>query len=308
MTERTQKKMRHAGQADFNPKQLVKQAEILLKEAFGEDLGAAGDLRGDITAMATVPAHRMGRARIEARQSGRVCGLPIVREVFRRVARSEKLELSFLVEEGEQVHSGQRLLVISGSLRSILAGERIALNFLGRLSGIATAAAQACALAMAPPVILDTRKTTPAWRTLEKYAVAKGGAQNHRMGLCDMFLIKENHIAAAGGISQALEAAKALRLERELDCSIEIEVETFSQLEEVLQVGADIVMLDNFTPADVRKAREVVAGRLLLEVSGGITDETLPSYAATGVDFISMGALTHSAPAFDFSLLVEAVE
>jgi nicotinate-nucleotide pyrophosphorylase (carboxylating) len=304
----TKETMMHAGQADFSAQELVEKAAVLVDLALHEDLGPAADVSGDLTATATIASGRIGQARIEARQNGRICGLPIVREIFERVGGADSVQLRFHVEEGADVISGQRLVEISGNLRVILAAERTALNFLGRLSGIATAASKASAFSETRPQILDTRKTTPGWRYLEKYAVAKGGAQNHRLGLTDMFLIKENHIRAAGGIQEALEAARQLRQKRSLSCSIEIEVETFAELESAIEHGADIVMLDNFVPADLHKARDIAAGRVLLEVSGGITPETLPEFAATGVDFLSMGALTHSSPSFDCSLLVEDVQ
>ena len=202
---------------------------------------------------------------------------------------------------------GDRLIEVEGSLQVILTAERTALNFLQHLSGIATATHRVVTQAPTGLRILDTRKTLPGWRALAKYAVRCGGGSNHRQGLYDMFLIKENHIRAAGGISQAILAAKAWRDTHACDVKIEVEVEDLKELQQAVESGADIAMLDNFRPETIREAVELAAGRLQLEVSGGITEASLQSYALTGVDFISLGAITHSAPAFDLSLLVEEV-
>jgi len=286
----------------------VEAAGPLIQMALEEDLGLPGPpwLRGDVTGSACVAAGASGRAWIEARQSGVLCGLPLVAEIFQRVRDEEVLDCRLLCADGESVASGERLVELEGSLRAVLAGERTALNFLQRLSGIATAAAELCALAHGRVQVLDTRKTTPGWRRLEKLAVLTGGAGNHRLGLHDMFLIKENHIAAAGGIALALDAARRHReaLGRP-EMPIEIEVESLLELEEALSAGATRIMLDNFTPPDVDSAVAMARGRAELEVSGGVRAEALEQWCRTGVHMISVGALTHSVRAFDCSLLVE---
>jgi nicotinate-nucleotide pyrophosphorylase (carboxylating) len=209
------------------------------------------------------------------------------------------------VAEGEGVAPGQILFELEGSLRAILAGERTALNFLQRLSGVATGAAELVALAGSRLQVLDTRKTTPGWRRLEKLAVRAGGAGNHRIGLHDMYLIKENHIRAAGGIAQAVAAAQAHRaaLGRP-GVALELEVESLDELRQALEAGVDWIMLDNFSAEQIGPAVALAAGRARLEVSGGITAPRLAALSAAGVDLVSVGALTHSARAFDCSLLV----
>ncbi len=285
--------------------------EILcrVRAALAEDLGRDTDwLRGDITAQACIPQNRRGRARIEARQAGVICGMDFVRCVFEEVADGCDTRLRILVEDGDSVAAQDRLVEIDAPLQVILTAERTALNFLQHLSGIATATHKVVELAPAGLRILDTRKTLPGWRALAKYAVRCGGGTNHRHGLFDMFLIKENHIRAAGGIPQAIVAAREFRDTMALTAKIEVEVESLHELQLAVDAGAEIAMLDNFTPDLVPEAVALAAGRIKLEVSGGITAATLISYAKAGVDFISLGAITHSAPAFDLSLLVEEVE
>lgn len=291
--------------------EIVKAAGPLLQLALEEDLGLVGPpwLQGDVTGSACVAPGASGQAFIEARQSGVLCGLPLVAEVFRRVCDGEALECRLLCADGESVAAGERLVELKGSLRAILAGERTALNFLQRLSGIATAAAELNAISHGRVRILDTRKTTPGWRRLEKLAVRTGGAENHRAGLHDMYLIKENHIAAAGGIAQALEAVRRHRASAgRPDIQIEIEVESLLELEEALAAGATRIMLDNFTPPEVDSAVAMARGRAELEVSGGVKAESLEQWCRSGLDMISVGALTHSVRAFDCSLLVEKAQ
>lgn len=284
---------------------LSERSRTLVALALEEDLGE----HGDITARACLPDGRRGRARIEARQAGVVCGLQLVNAVFQAVAGGAPITVRHRVHEGDRVEPLQRLVEIEGELAHILAGERTALNFLQRLSGIASATRRLVeAVEGTGTRILDTRKTLPGWRELDKYAVACGGGRNHRRGLYDMFLIKENHIAGAGGIPAALERAQALRVREGLESPIEIEVETLDELAQALEGGAEIVMLDNFSPGAVHEAVALAAGRARLEVSGGITEHNLRDYALSGVDYISVGALTHSVTAFDCSLLVEEVE
>jgi nicotinate-nucleotide pyrophosphorylase (carboxylating) len=210
-----------------------------------------------------------------------------------------------LVEEGIWREQGGPVLAIEGSARGLLTAERTALNFLGHLSGIATMAARAAqAVQGTGATVLDTRKTTPGLRALEKAAVAAGGASNHRAGLYDAILIKENHIAAAGGIAKAVELARGHA--PELAATLEVEVRNGDEIEQALAAGAPRLLLDNMSLADLRKAVAQVAGRALLEASGGVTIETLRDCAQTGVDFISLGAITHSAPALDLSLILQA--
>ena len=271
---------------------------ILLRQALLEDGAEA-----DITTLSTVPANRQARGTILTRQAGVVAGLAVAAETFRLF--DPQIDVQLLVEDGASVQAGQELMSLSGSARSLLSAERVALNFLGRLSGIASLTARCVsALEGTRARILDTRKTTPGLRALEKEAVRLGGGQNHRFGLNDGVLIKDNHIKAAGGIVQAINAA---RRQAPHLLKIEIECETLAEVEEAIQASADVILLDNMTTEQMRSAvalvRRVAPG-ILLEASGNIgTDiSRLVAVAATGVDFISLGALTHSAPNFDVSL------
>jgi nicotinate-nucleotide pyrophosphorylase (carboxylating) len=227
-----------------------------------------------------------------------VCGLGIAVRVFQRLDR--RLKAKALVQDGAQVKKGAAVARIEGPTGSLLAAERTALNFLQRLSGIATQARRyADAVRHTKVRILDTRKTTPGWRELEKYAVRTGGGTNHRHSLRDLVFIKDNHIAAAGSLTKAVELCRS-KAPRGL--RVEAEAKTFAEVREAIAAGADIVLLDNMTPAQVRRAAAFVAGRAKVEVSGGVRYETLRAYALPGVDFISIGALTHSVAAADLSL------
>jgi len=270
----------------------------LILHALAED-GAASD----ITTLSTVPAEQQAQGTLLARQAGVIAGLEVAAETFRLF--DARVEVDFLVRDGAQVQAGQSLLHLSGPARSLLSAERVALNFLGRLCGIATLTARCVSALEGTGVrLLDTRKTTPGLRALEKEAVRLGGGQNHRFGLSDGVLIKDNHIKAAGGIVQAIEAARR-RVPHLL--KIEIECETLAEVEQAVQAGAEVILLDNMSPERMREAvafvRRVAPGTLL-EASGNIGTDTarLVAVAATGVDFISLGALTHSAPTFDVSL------
>jgi nicotinate-nucleotide pyrophosphorylase (carboxylating) len=269
-----------------------------LRRALEEDIGA-----GDVTTLATVPAGTRSAGQIVAREAGVVAGLPVVAAVFHLL--DPMVAVTALVAEGAAVAAGAALATVSGDARAILTGERTALNYLGHLSGIATLAAR-CAQAVTGTGarIVDTRKTTPSLRALEKYAVRMGGASNHRFGLSDGVLIKDNHIKAAGGITVAVEGAR--RLASHL-LRIEVECETAAEVREALAAGADVILLDNMPLAVLRDAVRLVRTHspgVKIEASGGIgTDpERLRAVAETGVDFISLGALTHSAPNFDVSL------
>lgn len=272
------------------------EVQAIIDLALAEDVG-----RGDITTEATVPRGARATAEIIQKAPGVLCGLPVVEAVFARL--DPDVHVTRRAEEGS--FADDRVVArIDGPAAAILTGERTALNFLQRLSGVATATRKACELVEGTRAqIIDTRKTTPGMRVLEKYAVRAGGARNHRAGLDDGFLIKENHIRAAGGIRAALEGATRRAAPGQL---VEIEVTTLAELHEALDSGARLILLDNFAPAAMRAAVEQTAGRAKLEASGGITLGNLRAVADTGVDFISLGALTHSAGVLDFSLLVDA--
>ena len=275
-------------------------ARTLIDMALAEDLGA----HGDITTRAL--PHKRGdnlvSARIIAKAEGVIAGLPLVFEVFARAHVACKLK----TEEGERVAPRMVVAELNGEANAILTYERTALNFLQRLSGIATHTHKFVeTVAGTKAIILDTRKTTPGWRALEKYAVRCGGGKNHRMGLHDMFLIKENHIAAAGGIGAAVQSCRAYAQTQKKKWRVEVEAKNWEEVEQCLQAGVDQIMLDNMPLADMRHAVQLVAGRVPLEASGNVTLERIAAIAATGVDYISSGSLTHSAPALDFSLLLD---
>lgn len=259
--------------------------------ALREDIGS-----GDITA-ALIPAQHQAKARIITREPGILCGKSWVDAVFREV--DPQVEVSWLHDDGDSVAANDTLFTLSGPARSLLTGERTALNFLQLLSGTATRCHHYAALVEDTGVrLLDTRKTIPGLRVAQKYAVSCGGCHNHRIGLFDAFLIKENHINACGGIAEAVQAARAYAPEK----PIEVEVETRDELEQALEAGADRVMLDNFSLEQMREAVVLTAGRAELEASGNVTDKTLRPIADTGVDFISIGALTKDCRALDLSM------
>jgi nicotinate-nucleotide pyrophosphorylase (carboxylating) len=266
-----------------------------VRRALAEDLGRAGD----VTSIATIPADTSASATVVARKAGVIAGLPVVEAVFRRLAPD--LDIQAHAHDGDSVEAPFALMTIAGPARAILAGERVALNFLGHLSGIATATAVFVRrIAHTKARVTCTRKTTPGLRALEKYAVRCGGGFNHRFGLDDAMLIKDNHIAVAGGIGAVLARARAVAGHL---VKIEIEVDTLDQLREVLDAGgADVVLLDNMDVPTLRRAVEMVRGRLVLEASGGIALETVTPIAESGVDYVSSGALTHSAPNLDVAL------
>lgn len=265
----------------------------LIELALEEDLGP-----GDVTTQALIPPDRQGAAQIRAKESLVVAGLPVAQRVFQKL--DARVQFFPAALEGQEVAPGAVLAQVRGPLAAILTGERTALNFLMRLSGIATFTGRmVSAVSGFPAAIVDTRKTTPGWRALEKYAVRVGGGRNHRFGLFDGVLIKNNHLAAVGSVAEAVRLAreKAHHL-----LKIEVEVSSLEELKEALEAGADIVMLDNLDEATMAEAVKLAAGRALLEASGGMTLERLPKVAATGVNLISMGAITHSAPAVDIHL------
>lgn len=295
----------------------------LVQTALEEDIGA-----GDATVLATIPARAIGKAHIVAREELVCAGLPMAERVFR--ALDPEMEIELRVQEGELVAKGTVLLHLNGKARAILTGERTSLNFLGRLSGIATMVHRFVERMKGTRArIRDTRKTTPGLRLLEKYAVKTGGGTNHRIGLYDAILLKENHIALAGGVKQALDQAHAYAAmhskpdaltayeeavpSRASDTvlPIQIEVRDERELREALSAGAESVLLDNMTPAEARKCVELARGLrpdCVVEISGGITLDNVRAYAESGADFLSSGTLTHSAPAANLSLLVDSID
>jgi nicotinate-nucleotide pyrophosphorylase (carboxylating) len=273
----------------WNKRELQRKIEEWLQE----DVGF-----GDITTLSTIPEDEQGTGILYAKEAGIIAGLPIAQQVFEVVDPS--LGFTPKVAEGARVETGEQIAEVSGSVRSILTGERLALNLLQRLSGIATRTHQYVqAVAGTKARVVDTRKTTPGLRFLEKYAVRVGGGHNHRFALYDAVMIKDNHIKGAGGIAQAVAAARAAIPHT---MTIEVETESLEQVREALEAGADIIMLDNMPLDQMREAVALIAGRAVVEASGGVTLETIRSIAETGVDVISVGALTHSVKALDISL------
>jgi nicotinate-nucleotide pyrophosphorylase (carboxylating) len=273
----------------------------LIRMALDEDLGD----RGDVTSLTTVHPETRIRGQVRAKSAGVIAGLPVFAAVYAEVDPSLTVEL--FVEDGTQVEPGTLVCSVSGAGQSVLTGERVALNFLQRLSGVATlTAAFVDAVAGTGAVILDTRKTTPGMRGLEKYAVRCGGGQNHRVGLYDMVLIKDNHIDAAGGITAAVQAVRGNSVAAGL--AVEVEVKTLDELREALALNVDRILLDNMTDDQMREAVAITGGRTKLEASGNMSLERVPAVAATGVDYISVGALTHSAPALDLSMRLSSNE
>jgi nicotinate-nucleotide pyrophosphorylase (carboxylating) len=273
------------------PPQLVEDA---VGRALKEDLGRAGD----ITSAATIPTDARAEAVIAARRPGVIAGLQLAEAAFRQMDAATAFDLA--LADGSRVEPGAVVARILGNARTILSAERTALNFLGRLSGVATLTRRYVdAVAHTNARISCTRKTTPGLRAFEKYAVRCGGGVNHRFGLDDAILIKDNHVAISGGVAEALRRAKAHAGHL---VKIEVEVDTLDQLREALAAGAEAILLDNMPPAMLRDAVGLNAGRAVLEASGGVTLDTVAAIAETGVDFISSGAITHSAPALDLGL------
>lgn len=269
-----------------------------LSAALAEDLGGAGD----VTSNATVPADAQAAANVVARAPGCIAGLGPALRVFELLDPS--VATAALVRDGVVVDAGTVLASVRGRARSLLAGERVALNLLGHLSGVATATRKLVErVEDTGATILDTRKTTPLWRALEKMAVRAGGGRNHRMGLYDAVLIKDNHVQAVGSVAEAVRRA---RKKVGPKMHVEVEIDRVADLESAIEAGADIVMLDNMRPAQMRKAVEVARRRCLLEASGGITLANVRKVAETGVDFVSVGWITHSAPALDVALDFES--
>ena len=270
----------------------------LIDLAFAEDVG-----EGDHTTLCSIPANAMGKVNLIIKEAGILAGVEVGKIVFHKL--NPQLKIDVLLNDGSQVKPGDIVFTVEGQVQSILQAERIVLNIMQRMSGIATTTHKYVSIISGTGAkVLDTRKTTPGMRMLEKQAVKIGGGENHRIGLFDMILLKDNHIDFAGGIKKAIAGAHSYLKDNNKQLKIEIEVRDFDELNEVLLVGGvDRIMLDNFTPEDTRKAVEIVNKRVELESSGGITIETIRKYAEAGVDYISVGALTHSVKGLDMSLI-----
>lgn len=273
----------------------------IVDNALVEDIGD-----GDHTSLSTVPADATGKARLLVKDDGILAGIELAEMIFHRVDPNLKIQL--LLEDGIEAKKGDIAFYVTGSSRSILSSERLVLNFMQRMSGIATKTNElAKIIAHLPTKLLDTRKTTPGIRLMEKWAVNLGGGNNHRFALYDMIMIKDNHVDYAGGIQQAIERTNFYLQEKGKNLKIEIETRNLDEVKQVLAVGnVDRIMLDNFTPTQIREALQLIdRDKYETEASGGITEETILAYAETGVDFISSGALTHSYKSLDLSLKAE---
>ncbi|KAF0194836.1 MAG: nicotinate-nucleotide pyrophosphorylase (carboxylating) [Bacteroidetes bacterium] len=269
----------------------------IIDKALAEDIGD-----GDHTSVSTIPLTTQGKAKLLVKEQGILSGMKVARRVFEKT--DPRILMVEILKDGDSVRPGDIAFTVEGPSVSILMAERLVLNFMQRMSGIATSTSRYVKqLSGLKTKVLDTRKTTPLLRELEKQAVLDGGGYNHRFGLYDMILIKDNHVDFAGGTVKAIEAANEYLLRKNLNLRIEIEVRNFDELDQVIEFGkVHRIMLDNFVPADLRKAIEIIDGRFETEASGGITLETIRSYAETGVDFISVGALTHHIKSLDLSL------
>ena len=269
----------------------------IIERALEEDLGD-----GDFTSLATIPENATGKAQLLIKEDGILAGVDIAKKIFQKVDKNIKFRI--LLKDGTKVKKGDVVFTVEGKSISILSAERLALNFMQRLSGIATATNKIVSqLEGLKTKVLDTRKTTPNLRLLEKEAVKTGGGENHRMGLYDMIMIKDNHIDFAGGIEQAISATKHYLKKNNKKLKIEIEVRNFDELNQVIECGeVDRIMLDNFSPEDLKKSVNIINGRYETEASGGITINNIRKYAESGVDFISVGALTHHIKSLDMSL------
>jgi len=275
-------------------KQLISQ---FIKNALAEDVGD-----GDHTSLSTIPAGTKGKAKLIIKEDGILAGIELALAIFEEV--DSNLKVDVLIHDGADVKIGDIALTVEGSTHSILIAERLVLNCMQRMSGIATKTNRIVSLLKDTKTkLLDTRKTTPGLRYLEKWAVRIGGGVNHRIGLYDMILIKDNHVDYAGGIKNAINAARKYLVEKNKSLQIEIEVRNIGELNEVIEAGgANRIMLDNFNYTDLKAAVQLIDGRFITEASGGITEENVSEYAACGVDYISMGALTHSVKSLDMSL------
>lgn len=270
--------------------------DVLIRLAFAEDVGG-----GDHSTLCCIPENALGKSRLIIKEDGVLAGVEMAKLIFGYV--DHYLKMTVFIQDGSDVKKGDIAFTVEGSIRSLLQAERVMLNVMQRMSGVATTTRRYVeALKGTKTHVLDTRKTTPGMRMMEKMAVKLGGGMNHRIGLFDMILLKDNHVDFAGGIEKAIHCAQNYLKEKGLNLKIEIEVRNFDELQQVIDCGGvDRVMLDNFTVADTKKAVEMIAGRFETESSGGITLDTIRSYAECGVDFISVGALTHSVKSLDMS-------
>ena len=283
------------------PKYVTKELlDKIILDAIREDLGD-----GDHTTLAVIPEDKTGKARLVAKENGIIAGLDLAGIVYGKF--NEEIDLVNYFHDGDPIEKGDIVFEVSGNARDILSSERLVLNFMQRMSGISTYTRKLVDMIDDLPVkLLDTRKTTPLLRALEKYSVKVGGGENHRMGLYDMIMIKDNHVDFAGGIKQAIESTNSYLKRNNLNLKIEIEVRSFEELEHVLETGqVDRIMLDNFTPEHLLKAVQRIDHRYETEASGGINENNIIEYAATGVDYISIGALTHQIKSLDMSLLAK---
>jgi len=270
----------------------------VVRAALAEDVGA-----GDVTTDATVDAAVRGRGVFVMKADCVLAGIDVAVETFRQVVAGGPVEVSLLLHDGDRCAHGDISAVVAASARTLLIGERTALNFLQRLSGIATMTRRFVDASGGRITVLDTRKTTPMLRALEKYAVRAGGGTNHRVGLFDAILIKDNHVRLAGGVRAAVSRARS----DHADLVVEVEAQTLSEVDDALAAKADVVLVDNMSTADIASAVARAKGRAKIEISGGVTLERIPELAATGADYVSVGALTHSAPAIDISFEIEAL-
>lgn len=269
-----------------------------ISQSLREDIG-----EGDHSSLACIPAEATGSAKLLIKEEGVVCGTIVAQMVFKQI--EPNCEFKLFINDGSQVNPGDIVFEVKAKVHTILAGERLALNLMQRLSGIATQTKLwQSKIAHTHCTVLDTRKTTPGLRALEKYAVTCGGGKNHRMGLYDMIMLKDNHIDYAGGISQAIAHTRKYLEAKKMDLAIEVEARNLQEVQEILECNpiVDRIMLDNFSPAEVSQALKLINKRAETEASGGITGDTIVAYAETGVDFISIGALTHSVKSMDMSL------
>ena len=281
---------------------IIKEIDQLIEIALREDIGDS-----DITTEATISENQIAEGFFYVKQNGVIAGMSVAKRVFEIF--DPTLEFENIFSDGDKVDSNTLVATVSGKAKSILTCERTALNFMQRMSGIATTIKKYVdAVSHTKTKIIDTRKTLPGFRLLDKMAVKLGGGANHRFGLFDQFLIKDNHLQASDSVANAIKLCEMYKSKLNKEIKIEIEVENFIQLEEALKCNADIIMLDNFSVEDTRKAVALINGKCLIESSGGITFETVKNYAETGVDFISVGALTHSVIALDISLEIKLLK
>lgn len=273
----------------------------VIKTALEEDIKD-----GDITTLATIPDEVFAEGKFLIKENGILAGIEIAELVFNTV--DEKIDFKKLMDDGSRISEGDIAAIVSGKASSLLTAERTALNFLQRMSGIATSTkSYVDKISHTRAKILDTRKTVPGLRMLDKFAVKIGGGKNHRIGLFDMFLIKDNHIAVAGSITKAVQSCVDYKSIKNLNYKIEVEVKNLAEIEEAITTEADIIMLDNFSPSEMKMAVDIIGDRFETEASGGINLETIKDYAETGINYISVGALTHSVKALDISLEIEIV-